>query len=172
MKQNKFVGTGSVFTMGEQFKAATASKKNIIIFICITLAVAMAATAVLVFYDRKGSISDPVNYTIEPQQSVVMHITESSNDHAKYQIINMDSDILLEESPSVQVLQDDVWYELTANGKINNLGILPFPGQTEEIFTANWEDVYGMLPPGKYRLVRSYSINNEFYTLAAEFDIT
>jgi len=56
MKQNKFVGTGSVFTMGEQFKAATASKKNIIIFICITLAVAMAATAVLVFYDRKGSL--------------------------------------------------------------------------------------------------------------------
>lgn len=73
----------------------------------------------------------------------------------------------------VQAEKNGVWYDIEHEGMaVIAIAMALEPGD-EGTYTCGWENVYGPLPAGHYRIVKSVTAGreNEQYWLAAEFTV-
>ena len=83
----------------------------------------------------------------------------------------------LTEGGAIEVLQDGIWYQLKELRELHpgdwNTGNL-FPDELDWGVIFSYEDLYGLLPPGHYRVLNNIwpigYINDAFW-IALEFDV-
>lgn len=90
-------------------------------------------------------------------------------------ILNNDGniDMIYGDSYTIEVKKDDEWQELKADMFFNDIAYTIESKKSKEI-TINWENTYGKLEFGKYRLIKKISYekekdNYENFSVNAEF---
>lgn len=139
--------------------------------LCIALALSLAACANTESKIDKESPFDVsmevVDGTVTPMKATVL--IKNNTD------IEIDSGN--EYDFSIEVLKNGKWKTINVGNRDNNADALVFLGESELVI--DWSNIYGELPSGDYRIVKSffpwtedgtYGINDEFY-LTAEFSI-
>ena len=122
-----------------------------------------------------GEVSDIVTNT-EP--GISLTILDSDASSATYRIVNETGRELLTDDMQVyflQVRQDGAWHFIDiGNVKLASTSVAyrVKDGETREVETS-WENIYGTLPAGTYRLVKTFftnTIHDKFF-LSAEFTV-
>lgn len=73
---------------------------------------------------------------------------------------------------SLEAERDGEWYSVTQTGEFaNTMELMIFAPGDKMTHTFNFADRYGMLAPGKYRVVKSYWANATETTKAGEFHL-
>ena len=122
-----------------------------------------------------GEVSDIVTNT-EP--GISLTILDSDASSATYRIVNETGRELMTDDMQVyflQVRQDGAWHFIDL-GELKlastSVAYRVKDGETREVETS-WEAIYGTLPEGTYRLVKTfftYTIHDKFF-LSAEFTV-
>ena len=122
-----------------------------------------------------GEVSDIVTNT-EP--GISLTILDSDASSATYRIVNETGRELMTDDMQVyflQVRQDGAWHFIDiGNVKLASTSVAyrVKDGETREVETS-WENIYGTLPAGTYRLVKTFftnTIHDKFF-LSAEFTV-
>ena len=120
-----------------------------------------------------GEVSDIVTNT-EP--GISLTILDSDASSATYRIVNETGRELMTDDMQVyflQVRQDGAWHFIDiGNVKLASTSVAyrVKDGETREVETS-WENIYGTLPAGTYRLVKTFFTNtfHDKFFLSAEF---
>ena len=122
-----------------------------------------------------GEASDIVTNT-EP--GISLTILDSDASSATYRIVNETGRELMTDDMQVyflQVRQDGAWHFIDiGNVKLASTSVAyrVKDGETREVETS-WENIYGTLPAGTYRLVKTFFTNtfHDKFFLSAEFTV-
>lgn len=90
-----------------------------------------------------------------------------------YTISNQsETDLSYGRDYSLQQEKDGKWYQIEPKGEVAvTLELLWIPAGNTDTEEIGWEDAYGKLPAGNYRILKSFSDNEKGYYLAGEFHI-
>ncbi len=83
-----------------------------------------------------------------------------------------DKDLNYGQDYSIQKEKDGRWYVVEPSNPVAvTMELLWVPSGSEETMEVNWEDSYGKLPKGHYRIIKSFADEQKGYYLAGEFTI-
>ena len=82
------------------------------------------------------------------------------------------AEILLGRSYFIQILKDNVWYDIVLKNADWPLDLLVLPSDSEVLIKIDWFPIYGELPLGKYRIIKEYTLENSKSFVFCEFEIT
>ena len=148
-------------------------KKSIItILICGALIIGLTGCV-----KNKLDIGDKSNIKIT-QNDVSMSIKDGTLTSTRATIIltnNSDKDFEYGNPYEIQIKKDGEWHKINVDLYFTLSAIILKPKESKEI-EINWEEAYGRLPKGTYRIIKSISYKKEegsfeTFNLAVEFDI-
>ena len=151
-------------------------KIPVILFIIVVLVFSLS----LMTFDPGERLSYP--WEIEKADTDYFNSDENVNislkeetlrkNRAAFKILNnSDTEIFFGQDFSLQIFKSGKWYDIIVPpGKwtANKSFVKP---QTGIIIDVKWEDQYGELPYGKYRLVKEYSKGSEPSYMLCEFEM-
>ena len=122
-----------------------------------------------------------INEEYDEDAPVEMKVISASESEVIIEIINnTDKEGLFGEHFYICFEQDGKWYRLPStaeNAAFSDIGLILKPNVKRE-YEHSFEWIYGLLPAGRYRIVKDISLYNDMnenysekYTLAAEFVI-
>ncbi len=83
-----------------------------------------------------------------------------------------DKDLNYGQDYSIQKEKDGRWYVVEPLSPVAvTMELLWIPTGSEDAMEINWEDSYGKLPKGHYRIIKSFADEQKGYYLAGEFTI-
>lgn len=85
---------------------------------------------------------------------------------------NISEDIIYSGKYMVEIKYKDVWYTLKTAVPISAWITDSFYLKDQTGFNINWQDIYGSLPNGDYRIIFDISYKNTQYNIASEFSVT
>ena len=145
--------------------------------ILLIFAMALALTACGEKYTLEAS---DIRVNLEEVEAVSMNVIEGtlSSTEVTVEMVNLSNMYLAsgnEHDFFLQVEKDGVWYTLVSKEDLVNTteALVSTPG-SEMQFNFNWEDRYGQLESGHYRVVKSFCPEEDYseqYHLAVEFDL-
>ncbi len=108
--------------------------------------------------------------TLEGVEIVIEKVTPTG---LVYAISNQsDRDVSYGRDFGIQMEKDGAWYQVEPdNPAAVTLELLTVPAGGRDEMEISWEDSYGKLPEGKFRIVKTISDTEQGYYLSGEFCI-
>ncbi len=116
-------------------------------------------------FTQEVNTLEGLTLTVDEESASAVGITYTVSNHT-------DKDLSYGQDYSLQKEEKGKWYELKpAAHVITTLELLWIPAGENETVEINWDVNYGKLPAGHYRILKSYSDNENSYYLAGEFNL-
>ena len=121
---------------------------------------------------------DEVSNIVTSNEKVSLTIKEGSLSSTKATLIlenNSTEDLGYSDSYEIEVKRDNDWYKINVDIGFNEPLYIIEPNQSQEL-DINWENGYGSLTRGEYRIIKDVMLLNdddtyEDFYIAAEFTI-
>ena len=121
---------------------------------------------------------DEVSNIVTSNEKVSLTIKEGSLSSTKATLIlenNSTEDLGYSDSYEIEIKKDNDWYKINVDIGFNEPLYIIEPNQSQEL-DINWENGYGSLTPGEYRIIKDVMLmdNDDTYEdfyIAAEFTI-
>lgn len=114
-------------------------------------------------FTEEVNVLEDVSLTVDVEQVTSVGITYTINNQSE-------KDLSYGRDYSLQKEKDGKWYQLEPKSAVAvTLELLWIPAGNAATEELGWEDSYGKLPTGKYRIVKSVSDNENGYYLTGEF---
>lgn len=85
---------------------------------------------------------------------------------------NISEDIIYSGKYSIEIKYKDVWYALKTSVPLSAWITSDSYLKNEMVFNVDWQDIYGSLPNGDYRIIFDMSYKNTDYSIESEFSVT
>ena len=121
---------------------------------------------------------DEVSNIVTSNENVSLTIKEGTLTSTKATLIlenNSTEDLGYSDSYEIEIKKDNDWYKINVDIGFNEPLYIIEPNQSQEL-DINWENGYGSLTPGEYRIIKDVMLmdNDDTYEdfyIAAEFTI-
>lgn len=134
-----------------------------------------AALSVLLLGGCGQKLGEEFTEEVNTLEGVTLTVEETSvNPIAIAYIIDNQSetDLSYGQDYGLQMEKDGKWYQIIPKKDVAvTLELLWVPAGSGNSHTVNWQDSYGKLTKGHYRIVKSVADNSRGYYLAGEFRI-